>query len=391
MRSIRFNVRTLFLLGFGLGCLFASDGRAASVDKVGFTVFGDFRIRAEADWDSQNSGGIDRKDRNRIRIRARLGLNYAANDVLSFGVRLRTGSDFSQQSPHITILDFDGNDTGDADFNLDKWSVKARGNKLWGSVGRDSLPLWKQNEMLWDDDVTPAGVAGGFKTRVGENGDFTVNLGYFSLPVGLRKFAGNLASAQLVYSAEFGGVGFIGAFGHLSIDANRDDADATSLLQGNGIRDYAIWVASLQGRLSVGERPLTLGADVMSNVEDYPSTDPRLPSGDPDQITFDNRDETEGYVLSVKLGGLQEKGDWWVAYSYARIEKFAVNSSYAQDDWVRWGSATEARGSDMKGHELRFAYAVGKESNLVLRLYVVEAITSVENGNRFRADYNRKF
>jgi len=391
MGSIRFSVRTVFLLAFGLGCLFASDGGAALIDKDGFKVFGDFRIRAETDWESQNSSGVARDDRTRVRIRARLGLDYAANDVLSFGLRLRTGSDFSQQSPHITVLDFDDNDTGDAHVNLDKWFLKARRNKIWGSVGRDGLPFWKQNEMFWDDDVTPAGVAGGYKTSVGENGNLTVNLGYFSLPVGMQEFAGNMASAQLVYSAELGTGGLTGALGLLSIDSNRGDADATSLLQGNGTRDYAIWVASLQGRLPVGERQLVLGADVLSNAENYLPTDPMLPSGDPDQITFDNRDETDGYVLSVKLGGLKDKGDWLAAYYYAHIEKFAVNSSYAQDDWIRWGSATEARGSDLKGHELRFAYALGKVSNFVLRLYLAEAITSVEDGNRFRADYNRKF
>jgi len=42
----------MFMLAFGLGCLFASDGRAALIEKDGFKVFADFRIRAEADWDS---------------------------------------------------------------------------------------------------------------------------------------------------------------------------------------------------------------------------------------------------------------------------------------------------------------------------------------------------
>jgi len=311
--------------------------------------------------------------------------------LLSFGLRLRTGSDFSHQSPHITVLDFDDNDTDDAHVNLDNWFVKARRSKIWGSVGRDSLPFWKQNELFWDDDVTPAGVAGGLKTNAGDNGNLVVNAGYFSLPVGMQGFAGNLASAQLVYSSKCSRGSFVAALGHLAIDANRMDSDAASLLRGNGTRDYAIWVASLQSKFSAGGRPITVGADLLNNSEDYPSIDPMLPSGDPDQITFVNRDETSGYVASVKLGGLGEKGDWLAAYYFARIEMFAVNASYAQDDWIRWGSATETRASDMKGHELRFAYAVGDKSNVVLRLYMTEAITTIEDGKRLRIDYNRKF
>ena len=92
-----------------------------------------------------------------------------------------------------------------------------------------------------------------------------------------------------------------------------------------------------------------------------------------------------------KLGSLKERGDWLAAYYYARIETFAVNSSFAQDDWVRWGSATETRASNLKGHELRFAYAFEKNINLVARLYLVEAITTAEDGNRFRVDLNFKF
>lgn len=87
----------------------------------------------------------------------------------------------------------------------------------------------------------------------------------------------------------------------------------------------------------------------------------------------------------------KNKGDWLLGYWYADIEQFAVNSSFAQDDWVRWGSATQTRASDMKGHELRAAYGLGGGMNLVARLYLVEAVTSVEDGNRFRLDFNYKF
>ncbi len=79
------------------------------------------------------------------------------------------------------------------------------------------------------------------------------------------------------------------------------------------------------------------------------------------------------------------------AYYYDHIETFTVNSSFAQDDWVRWGSAVESRGSNLKGHEFRVAYGLGNGVNLVARLYVADAITTIEDGNRFRLDLNMKF
>ena len=151
------------------------------------TVYGDFRARLESDFDSQRANGVARDDRLRTRIRARLGLTYNPNDIFSFGVRMRTGSDDSQQSPHITIIDFDDNDTGDADVNLDKWYLKAKGKNVWGWIGRNSIPFWKQNELVLDDDVTPAGVGAGFKTSVGQNSQLQINTGYFSMPVGMKE------------------------------------------------------------------------------------------------------------------------------------------------------------------------------------------------------------
>jgi len=155
-------------------------------------IYGDFRARVEADFDSQNSSGVARDGRNRLRIRARLGFKYTPDKTWDFGMRMRSGSDDSQQSPHITILDFDDNDTGDAHFNYDKWYLKGKvnGGAFW--VGRNSLPFWKQNELFWDDDVTPAGVGGTYNMSVGDKNMLEFNAGYFSLPVGMKAFSGEM-------------------------------------------------------------------------------------------------------------------------------------------------------------------------------------------------------
>jgi hypothetical protein len=102
-------------------------------------------------------------------------------------------------------------------------------------------------------------------------------------------------------------------------------------------------------------------------------------------------DETFGYVLSATIGQLKKQHDWLVGYYYAHIETFAVNAAYAQDDWVRFGTGPQTHSSDFKGHEIRAAYAVSKNINLMARLYLVDAITTVQDGNRFRLDLNWRF
>jgi hypothetical protein len=354
-----------------------------SLDDDGkVTLSGDFRFRIEHDWDSARANGSLRADRTRARVRARLGVQWRKSENSELGLRLRTGTDGSHQSPHITVIDFDDNDTGPADFNFDKWYLKGTGAKSWAWVGRNSFPFWKQNEMFWDDDATPTGIAAGWKANEGERGRVALNVGYFTLPVGMKAFAGNLAAGQAVYSGEAGTTGFTLAVGLFAFEANADDPDATLLRTGNGFRDYTIWVLGGQAKLSGGDRPLVFGLDAMHNTEDYGADDP---------YGFLHRNETDGFVASVKWGSTSNKGDWLLGYWYGEIEALAVNASYAQDDWVRWGSASHTDSSDLEGHELRFAYGLGGFGNLVARLYLVDAISSEQDGQRFRLDYNVEF
>lgn len=351
-----------------------------------FTVYGDFRARLEADWDSESANGSSRDDRNRARIRARVGFAYENDPGITLGLRLRTGSDMSHQSPHITVVDFDDNDTGDADVNLDKWFLQKTfdgGHEAW--IGRNSVPMWKQNELLWDDDVTPAGLAYRYEAE-----SFGINLGYFSMPVGMREFSGNLGLVQVVANGKVGEAAVTGAAGYLGFDADANDADGVLLLDGNGMRDYGIWTVSGQATFQVNDRPVRLGVDYYHNSESYSVSDP-------DSFTALHRDEDSGWVVSGQYGGTSP-GGWLFGYYYAHVETFGVNSSFSQDDWMRWGSATETRSSNFKGHEIRVAHGLSESMNIVARLYVVDAVDrrsagalAKEDGNRFRIDLNFKF
>ncbi len=368
-----------------------------SADK--FSIYGDFRLRFEADWDyKETRTGKTKDDRNRARIRARVGMKYQPTENFEYGARLRSGSDGNHLSPHITIVDFESNNTGAADFNFDKWFLKAKSNGLWGWVGRNSLPFWKQNEMFWDDDAIPTGIAAGYDMKFGAS-QLALNAGYLSPPVGMHAFTGHLGIGQIVFSTKLGENQVTAAGGLLAFEANadKDGGDAALLWDGNGGRDYSIWIGSLQGKFNVG-LPLTVGLDWMHNAEDYSAkhvdticidpNDPAKDKGCSRSFTANNHDETDGYVFSIKLGKLKDKGDWLLGYHYAHIETFAVNSSYAQDDWGRW----DPQSSNMKGHELRAAYKPIKMLSIVARIYMLETITGTnKEGNRFRLDFNYKF
>ncbi len=374
--------RTAARLAACLALALAAAGQAEipldRAQKLRFS--GDLRLRLESDWDSRRPDGSPRPDRDRVRVRGRAAFTWAARPKLNLGLRLRTGSRASQQSPHVTVHDFGDQPRGDAHPLADQWYLEVRQerSRIW--LGRTALPLWKQNEMVWDDDVTPAGVGFSHRWPGSEGRETAVHAGLFTLPDGGTAFLGRLAAAQVVHSARLGRASLTAAVGGLRFAG---ETGAHHLPPADGARDYSLGLLSLKGELPAAGKPLALGVDLVHNFEGY--------GGDGDRFAAAHRDERDGLVLSARLGGLNAQGDWQVGYTYARIETLAVHAAFAQDDWVRWGSATQTASSDLKGHELALGYAVARNLNLLARLFLVEAITSVQDGKRFRLDLNVRF
>lgn len=343
------------------------------------TPYADFRFRYESDWDSVNSRGMPRADRDRLRIRGRIGLKFEPTESLSFEVRARTGNSYSQTSPHLTIYDFDGGPTNEFDGILDKYYVKYSADDYWIWAGRNGLPFWKQNELFWSDDVTITGAAFS-KTTDWQEGSLTGTTGAFFLPDGGWGLNGQMYAGQLVYQRMFGDLKFTAAEGLYFLDGSNG---ATKLRNGNGMRDYLILGSQVQLSRDLAGIPFTIGADFYSNLKEY------SPTSDPFATANPNQDF--GYVLSLTGGELKDPGDFQWGYYYAYLETFAVNASYAQNDYVRWGSATQTDSSDLKGHEVRMTYRATPKLDIVTRLYDVDAITSQQDGMRFRIDFNYKF
>jgi hypothetical protein len=102
-------------------------------------------------------------------------------------------------------------------------------------------------------------------------------------------------------------------------------------------------------------------------------------------------DQTNGAMLSATIGQLKKSRDWLLGYFYADIETFAVNASYSPDDWARFGVGPQSLVTDYHGHEFRGAYAFTSTLNIMVRFFVVDANTSVQDGKRCRVDLNWKF
>jgi len=345
------------------------------------TLAADLRVRYESDWDSQNAAGVARTDRQRARLRARAGFTYQLDGDWSVGARVRTGSRFSQQSPHLT---FWGNDDVTDDFaaQADRYFVQYKHGPLTAWGGRNTTPFWQQNEMWWDEDVTPTGVAATYDHKLADGATLTSTGAAVLLPDGMLDLNGTMVGGQLKYTLPVKPSQLILAGGLYSFDGKRG---AVNLRNRNGVRGYLLGVLSAQWSTPTGTgQPFTLGADLIKNFEDYGATD-ALP------FAASHTGDTTGYVLSALYGQTKNPTDWQVGYYYAHIETFAVNASYSQDDWARFGNGVQADVTDFKGHEFRATYVITKHLNIQTRLFLVKAITSVQDGKRCRIDLNWKY
>ena len=232
---------------------------------------GDFRFRIEQDWNSLRGDGTERLDRLRLRIRARGRLDANFSDNWGAVVRLRTGYKQSQQSPNITFYDFDGDDPGGergSSLFFDLWYLKfkAGGFNFW--AGRNQLNLWRQDEYIYDDDISALGMGINFAHRLGP-GQLTWQGGYGTLPVGMTEFVGRYANAQVLYTQESESFGLDLATAYLGTEADPDDPAGDLLLTENNTRDYHTVALQAQLRLYMFTKLLRFGVTAGHNFKDY--------------------------------------------------------------------------------------------------------------------------
>lgn len=161
-----------------------------------FTLYGDLRLRGEADlfgsdnqpfsyldWPEINdSGGLSAagvdaflnttEDRTRFRSRLRLGINAQVTEGLQAGIRISTSNDRSPISLNQTLgqtgqqyelaldrvfIRYDYTDANDFD-----WAT------LW--AGRHVNP-WFSTETMFDRDLSFEGLAGTFRIKLGSSAD----------------------------------------------------------------------------------------------------------------------------------------------------------------------------------------------------------------------------
>lgn len=347
------------------------------------------------------------EDRDRTRVRARLGVKLKVNDWLEGGLRLTTGPLTTPVSQNQTANVSRGKYT----LGLDRIYLKAKPYSwLTLEAGRFSNP-WLYTELVWDRDLAFDGAAAIFNYPFNDQLSTFGTVGVFPIE-DIESSDTNLAESKWLYGAQAGvkwtspnkstiKVGlayydFTNVEGKQNTLSNPNAYDATVPAfrqKGNNTFDinqnivganpvYAlasefrlINLTSQIDLLTFDPVHVTLTGDYVRNIG-FDSNEILRRTG------TEYEEENEGYSLRLDVGkpafiaiqdvpsGTIEKHDWQVGLGYQYIEADAVLDGFNNSNF-RLG------GTDAKGWLLEANYAFAKNTWFNMRYFSADEISGI--------------
>jgi hypothetical protein len=409
-------------------------GMPGWLDRISF--YGDMRLRFENNAFSESNapkdllnGGIHNnrqsdiknttEDRNRFRVRGRLGADLKVNDWLTGGLRMTTGQLTSPVSPNQTEQVSEGKYS----FALDRAYLKAQ-PRDWLSItgGRFSNPFF-YTDMVFDPDLAFDGVVTTFTPTISDSWSSFTTVGAFPIE-DIESSDTNKAKSKWLYSLQTGikwqsankssvklGLAyhdFSNVEGHANslalpgaydgtVPAFRQKGNNTFNINdvfGAGKEKYALAskfeLVNLTGQidlLTFDPVHVTVTGDYVQNIgfdanEIFKRTGTRYEK------------ENEGYQVRLDVGSNSFNGpssmevkpnDWQVSLGYKRVEADAVLDGFNDSDF-------HLGGTDTKGWLLGANYGIDKNAWLSARYFSADSITGLPLAiDVLLLDFNAKF
>jgi len=367
MKSILKSATSIAALGMTL-CSGLLD--AAWYEDMKFK--GDLRYRFEKIEDKKAAGTVDQ---TRHRLRLRFGAYGKVGDQFDYGVGLATGSTTDPVSTNQTL----GGDSASKTINLNLAYVTLHTtDTLDLTFGKMNNPFYAaaKNQLLYDSDLTPEGIALKYKT-----GDFYANAAYFFFESD-RKTTGatvnteneGMAGLQIGYKKD----NFNAAIAYYDFELGLDNeyvAPATIF------HDYNIIDLTTEYTATLGSTKLTFYGDYLKNIgtENYGAED---------------QDQGYAFGINAKFGSKWKAGIEYKDLETNAIPKWKDLGAPAPTDSFAIADSDFGDGkTDVKGVKLSAGYAFMKNTEAALTYFINEynASTTGTDYNRLQADLIFKF
>jgi len=342
---------------------------------------GDFRFRNENIWSERAVDGVavDAADRERMRIRARLGFDFKATDNVKGTLLFATGGD-DPRSSNQTLGGSGTRKSIGLDMGYVDWTFMQGGDLL---LGKQVNPIFKPGQSLfYDGDFNPEGGAVKFDRGMffgtaygwwvteqynadpaGENSDANI----FGLQAGM-KFP--LLGGETVLAANYYECG--ACQNNSPLFANNSNGNTTFRVGESPTNlltyGYDIFEVGAQMGVTVASLPLTFWANYARNLAD--------------DVEYDT-----AYAVGAMVGKASNAKTWEAGLFYQAIDKDALFAQWVDSDF---GDGK----TDSEGWVLKAGYAPVKNftMNATYFLNTLNKDVGVElDYDRLQLDLNYKF
>jgi hypothetical protein len=328
------------------------------------------------------------EDRNRLRVRARLGLTANVDDNWSAGVRLTTGSATDPLSTNQTLGNFNNRYTVLMDRAYLRYRYADNFNVVAGRFGNP----WFSTDLVWANDLSFDGVA--LQWTPALRGELRGFVTLAALPVQEVELA---SADKWLYGAQFGAIlnaapdrlgARVGlAWYHYANMLGKVSPSGSSLNEftapqfaqkGNSYYNISsdpnrpllglaaeYRLVNLTGQIdipSVAGKRFVLTADLVRNLG-FKAAEVSQRVGIPVAA------RTRGFQVRALFGDpeIRQRGQWQAFLAYKRLERDAVPDAFTDSD-LRLG------GTDVKGYVIGGSVGLGKNTAAALRIFSGDSI-----------------
>lgn len=314
---------------------------------------GDVRVRQET---INIDGQTNSQDKDRQRIRARLGAYTEINPQVSTGIRIATGGSSDARS---TNQDLDGYfvkkdlwlDLGFIDYA--PTAVK----NLHVIGGKMNQPWVSMGDVIWDGDINPEGLATTYSIPLGGKTELFGSAGYYTLKDNIdgegTQFRHDLSMTAGQLGAKFAPTDNLKVTVGGSVYAFDNDKDSAALrVNGNTTNQFRLYEGFGQVDISGLGLPLALYGQYVVNND---STD----------------DQDTAWLTGVKT----KIFGFGLDYNYRDTQRNAVVGAFTDSDF-----ANGTTGS--RGHKIKVGYEIDKNFSVGATYFLTKADYAYANAAR---------
>ena len=318
---------------------------------------GDVRVRQDIihiEGEKDNGG----RDKDRQRIRARLGAFSQVNPEVEAGIQIATGNGKDARSTNQDLSDyFNKKDLWLDLAYIDYHPLQVPGLKVFG--GKMKQPWVSMGDTIWDGDINPEGGAVTYSRKYGMNELFG-SAGYYVLQDNVDGEGVQFEHDLKLYAAQVGTRLFPGDSFKVTLGGsiyNYDNASDSAALRVNGNTTDKFRLYEAFGQVDVIGLPLPLS--VYGQIAHNAAA--RGPDADQDQAWL--------------LGVMTRLFDIGIDYNYREVQRNAVVGAFTDSDF-----ASGYVGS--RGHKIKLKYDLGKNFGVGATYFLTES----DVASRFKKD-----